>query len=121
LAAHRARRIADPRTLGTILSTFIEDAAAYGTLALDDTGRVLRFREKASSTSGWINGGVYVLEPEILELIPARQQVSIERETFPAALAAGWHLYSHPTEGFFVDIGTPAGYRRFQQYAEETR
>jgi mannose-1-phosphate guanylyltransferase len=121
LAAHQARQIADPHTIGTILSTFIEDAAAYGTLALDDTGRILRFREKASSASGWINGGVYVLETDILELIPAQKKVSVERETFPAALAEGWHLYNHPTEGFFVDIGTPAGYRRFQQYVEETR
>ena len=61
-----------------------------------------------------------MLQPEILELIPAGQQVSIERETFPAALAEGWHLYSHPTEGFFADIGTPAGYRRFQEYIKDT-
>jgi mannose-1-phosphate guanylyltransferase len=121
VAAHQAHRVSDPRTIGTILSTFIEDATAYGTLALDGAGRVLRFREKASSTSGWINGGVYVLEPEILELIPAQQKTSIERETFPAALAEGWHLFGHPTEGFFVDIGTPAGYRRFRQYVEEKR
>jgi NDP-sugar pyrophosphorylase family protein len=118
VAVHHAHRASDPRAIGTILSTFIEDAAASGTLETDDAGRVLRFREKASSASGWINGGVYVLQPEILELIPAQQKTSIERETFPAALAAGWHLFSHPTAGFFVDIGTPAGYRRFQEYIE---
>jgi mannose-1-phosphate guanylyltransferase len=119
VAAHEARRSFDARTIGTLLTLFVEDAAAYGTLELDGVGRVQRFREKAGSASGWINGGVYVLEPEILALIPARRQVSIERETFPAALERGWHLFGHPTEGFFVDIGTPAGYRRFQQYIKE--
>jgi NDP-sugar pyrophosphorylase family protein len=29
------------------------------------------------------------------------------------------HLFSHPVQGFFVDIGTPEGYHRFCQYIEE--
>ena len=44
--------------------------------------------------------------------------VSIERETFPLLLERGWHLFGYRTQGFFVDIGTPEGYQRFQHYVE---
>jgi NDP-sugar pyrophosphorylase family protein len=116
---HWRQQSADPRTVGTIAIVAVDDAAAYGTLELDAQGRILRFREKAETGPGWINGGVYVLEPDILDFIPADRVVSIEKETFPLVLERGWHLYSYPVEGFFVDIGTPQGYRRFQRYVEE--
>jgi NDP-sugar pyrophosphorylase family protein len=119
VAAHRTQRAADSRTIGTILAVHMAHAAAYGTLALDKQGHVRRFCEKASSASGWINAGVYVLEPLILEHIPAGLVVSIEKETFPAVLAQGWRLFGQRTRGFFVDIGTPDGYRRFRQYIKE--
>ncbi|MGQ9494601.1 MAG: nucleotidyltransferase family protein [Anaerolineae bacterium] len=115
---HRQHRSSDPRTLGTIATVAVEDATSYGTLELDEEGHILRFREKYSTGAGWINGGVYVLEPDILSLIPAGRPVSIEKETFPLALESGWHLYSYPVQGFFVDIGTPEGYERFCRYVE---
>lgn len=117
--AHRRYRAVDPRTMGTIAAVTVEDAAAYGTLELDAGGRILCFQEKANAGPGWINAGAYVMEPEILDFIPAGRAVSIEKETFPLVLEKGWHLYAYPVEGFFVDIGTPEGYRRFLCYVEE--
>lgn len=117
IESHKRSRAVDPRTLGTLAAVFVPDAAAYGTLDLGHH-RVSQFREKGTGGPGWINGGIYVLEPEILELIPAGRPVSIERETFPQILERGYHLYAYPVEGFFVDIGTPAGYHRFQHYVE---
>jgi mannose-1-phosphate guanylyltransferase len=116
---HQCRRSADPRTMGTIATVAVDDAAAYGTLECDSQGRILRFREKAAAGAGWINSGVYVLEPEVLGQIPAGRAVSIERETFPLLLQRGDHLYACPVEGFFVDIGTAEGYRPFQRYVEK--
>jgi mannose-1-phosphate guanylyltransferase len=116
---HRQRRSSDSRTLGSIATVRVEDATAYGTLELDKEGRILAFREKSHAGAGYINGGVYVLEPDILAFIPAGRPVSLERETFPLALASGWHLYGYPVQGFFVDIGTPEGYERFRGYTQE--
>jgi NDP-sugar pyrophosphorylase family protein len=116
---HQRRRSADHRTVGTIATVAVDDAAAYGTLECDNRGRILCFREKAAAGAGWINGGVYVLQPDVLDHIPDGRAVSIERETFPLLLERGDHLYACPVEGFFVDIGTPQGYRRFQRYVEE--
>ncbi len=113
---HRRRRAANPRLLGSLAAVSVDDASAYGTLVLDEAKRIASFREKAAAGQGWINGGVYVLEPEVLDLIPSGQAVSIEQETFPQALERGYELLAYPVTGFFVDIGTPEGYRRFQQY-----
>ena len=116
---HRSRRSDDSCTLGTVAAAFMDNASIYGALGLNADARILRFREKAEIGPGWINGGVYILEPAILELIPTDKAVSIERETFPLVLARGQHLYAYRVEGFFVDIGTPEGYQRFCRYVEE--
>lgn len=116
---HWRQQSADPQTVGTIATVVVDNAAAYGTLELDAQGRILRFREKAKAGPGWINAGVYVLESDILDFIPTGRAVSIEKETFPLVLERGRHLYAYQVEGFFVDIGTPQGYRRFQRYVEE--
>ncbi len=119
--SHRRRHNANPRTVGTIAAVAVDEAAAYGTLELGPQMRIVRFREKASTGWDWINGGAYVLEPQLLDFIPAGQVVSIERETFPLVLQRGYRLYAYPVEGFFVDIGTPEGYRSFQRYIDHNQ
>jgi NDP-sugar pyrophosphorylase family protein len=116
---HRRQRGGEPRTIGTLAAVAVADAGAYGALELDGQGCIRGFREKAGGGPGWINGGVYLLEPDILDLIPAGRAVSLEKETFPLILERGGCLRSYPVHGFFVDIGTPEGYRRFQSYVEE--
>jgi len=119
LAFHRGQRAADPQTIGALAAVHVEDASAYGTLELDEGQRIRSFREKASAAAGWVNGGIYVLEPEILSHIPPGRPVSLEKETFPLLLERGYRLYAHPVSAFFVDIGTPAGYARFQRHVQE--
>ena len=51
-----------------------------------DDGRVLSFLEKPRPEeidTNLINAGMYVLEPDVLDLIPPGRPVSIEREVFP--------------------------------------
>ena len=51
---------------------------------------------------------MYVLEKEVLDLVPPDQDVSIEREVWPRLVGDG--LYSERLEGYWMDIGTPARY-----------
>ncbi len=113
---HRQQCLADSLAVGTLAAVALQDAAAYGTLELGEDHCVRSFMEKAVAAAGWVNGGVYVLEPEVPDWIPTGRPVSIEQETFPLLLASGRHLYACPVEGFFVDIGTPEGYARFQDH-----
>jgi mannose-1-phosphate guanylyltransferase len=78
----------------------------------DTDGRVRDFVEKPTADqidTNLINAGVYVLEPEVLELIPEGRPVSIEREIFPILSARGV-LYGVPLPGYWLDVGTPESY-----------
>jgi NDP-sugar pyrophosphorylase family protein len=52
---------------------------------------------------------VYVLEPEVLEMIPRGRLFSIERGVFPRLAQAG-SLYGFVDDGYWRDIGTPDSY-----------
>jgi mannose-1-phosphate guanylyltransferase len=105
IAAHRAQ----PNARGSLGLVAMPDTSRYGQVLIDPQQHITAFREKDQSASaGWINAGVYVLEPAVLELIPSGRAVSLEREVFPA-LAASRCLYGFPIDGAFVDMGTPEG------------
>ncbi len=87
----------------------VEDAAAFGRVATSPGGEVTEFTEKTGEHApGEINAGMYVLEREVLDLIPPSAAVSIEREVFPRMVGAGLHALR--LDGYWMDIGTPARY-----------
>ncbi len=98
--------------LATIALTPVEDPSRYGVVPLDDDGRVSAFIEKpdpGQAPSNWINAGTYVLEPEILDRIPAGRRVSIEREVFPGLVEQG-ALFGMQSTAYWIDAGTPEAY-----------
>jgi mannose-1-phosphate guanylyltransferase len=97
--------------MGTIFLTPVEDPRRYGLVELRDDGSVVSFLEKPGEWEGTalINAGVYVLEQEVLELIPRGRLFSIERGVFPKLAQAG-SLYGHAGRGYWRDIGTPESY-----------
>ncbi len=100
----------------TIALTPVEDPSRYGVVVCDPDGRVQAFVEKPpaeEAPSRWINAGMYVLDPSVVDLIPEDRPASIERETFPA-LVQGGLLYAVANDGFWIDAGTPAAYLEAQ-------
>jgi mannose-1-phosphate guanylyltransferase len=98
--------------LATLTLTTVENPTAYGLVEVDYDMRVRRFVEKPSYdevTTNLINAGIYVLEPEVLEMIPSGHEVSIEREIFPELQASG-RLYAYVSSSYWRDIGTPRSY-----------
>jgi mannose-1-phosphate guanylyltransferase len=90
----------------------VEDPSRYGVAELAADGRITRFVEKppkGTAPSNLINAGVYVLSPEVLQLIPKGKGVSMEREIFPK-LAAEGKLYGHRIKGLWMDVGKPDEY-----------
>lgn len=97
----------------TISLARVEDPSAFGVVPTRDDGEVIAFVEKPprdQAPTNWINAGTYVLEPSVLSSIPPRLNVSIERETFPRMLERPGRLYAMRSEGYWLDIGTPAKY-----------
>ena len=91
----------------------VEDPSAFGCIAHEPDGRITAFVEKPpkdEAPTDEINAGTYLLEREILSLIPAGRNVSIERETFPEAIAQGKKLYAYTTSDYWIDLGRPEQY-----------
>ena len=102
----------DRSARATILLTPVEDPSRYGLVRVDGKGRVLSFLEKPRPEeidTNLINAGMYVLEPDVLDLIPPGQPVSIEREIFPQ-LVAEQSVFGIALTGYWLDIGTPDAY-----------
>jgi mannose-1-phosphate guanylyltransferase len=89
----------------------VDDPTSYGLVRRADDGEILEFLEKPDPDqidTNEVSAGAYMLEKEVLDLIPPGQDVSIEREVFPKLVGNG--LYSKRLEGYWVDIGTPERY-----------
>jgi mannose-1-phosphate guanylyltransferase len=98
--------------LATIVLTSVEDPTDYGLVEVDHEMLVHRFLEKPAAdevTTNLVNAGIYVLEPEVLAMIPAGREVSIEREIFPY-LQAERRLRAYVSSSYWRDIGTPRSY-----------
>ena len=95
---------------GTLALWKVDDPSRFGVVEMKE-GRILQFQEKperGTELSNMINAGTYLLEPEILEMIPPNQKISIERDIYPEV--AGNGLYGFPFDGHFIDSGTPESY-----------
>lgn len=96
---------------GTLALYPVADPSAYGLVRRTEDGEITEFLEKPDPDAidtDEISAGAYLLEKEVLDLVPADQDVSIEREVFPQLVGKG--LYSQRLEGYWMDIGTPERY-----------
>ncbi|MFN2586707.1 MAG: sugar phosphate nucleotidyltransferase [Actinomycetota bacterium] len=103
----------DRRAEATILLTPVDDPSLYGVVPTGPDGRVREFIEKpppGQAPTDFVNAGVYVLEPSVLDRIPAGQMWSIERATFPQLVDEGARLFATGSDGYWMDIGTPEKY-----------
>jgi len=102
----------EKNAVATIAVYRVEDPSRYGTVKLTEENRVTQFIEKApqgKAPSSLINAGIYVLDPEIFNYIPAGRPVSIEHEIFPK-LAEEKKLFAHEFKEIWIDIGKPGDY-----------
>ncbi len=89
----------------------VDDPTSFGLVRRGDDGAVLGFLEKpdpAEIDTDEVSAGAYVIERQVLDLIPPGRAVSIEREVFPRLVGQG--LYGRRLEGYWMDIGTPDRY-----------
>lgn len=94
----------------TLALVEVDDTSSFGVVPTAADGSVERFIEKAAGDvpTNRINAGCYVIEREVLGLVPSGSACSFEREVFPALVGAGLHGFL--AEGYWLDIGTPERY-----------
>ena len=99
--------------LATLALHSVPDPLEFGIVITNEDGSVERFLEKPTwgqVFSDTINTGIYVLEPEIFDFIPAEGASDFSADVFPAVLAAGRPIYGWVSEGYWEDVGTTEAY-----------
>jgi mannose-1-phosphate guanylyltransferase len=113
----------------------VENVSEYGVVGLSETkdgeinsnlekGWISRFQEKPSpqeAFSNVINAGLYILEPEVLDLIPEGEKFDWSRQVFPQMLDREMPLYACLTKGIWFDIGRPSDLLKAQNMILENR
>jgi mannose-1-phosphate guanylyltransferase/phosphomannomutase len=87
----------------------------YGVITLASNGQIVRFQEKPSRgqvMSDYINTGIYVLEPEILDFIEPNTVFDFANDLFPMLHQQGHPLYGYVAKGYWCDIGNIPEYMR---------
>lgn len=82
----------------------VQPPGRFATLAFDDGGNVVDFREKPVDEVGWINGGFFVLEPSVIDLIDGDQTIW-EREPLET-LARSGQMAAYRHSGFWKPMDT---------------
>ena len=97
--------------VATMALTSVENPCEYGIVGLDEEGRITRFKEKPTPSqvfSNMINAGIYILEPEVLDLVPKNRIFDFSKDLFPILLKEDEPLYGRRVRGLWMDIGRPA-------------
>lgn len=101
--------------LVTIALKTVSDPSRYGVANM--TGRqIVSFIEKPNrdnAPSNLVNAGIYIIEPEVIDLIP-EGFATLENDLFPK-LAAQQKLYGYAFSGKWIGISSVEDYKRAQE------
>jgi len=103
----------DNNATATIALTSVDDTSKYGVAKITGN-RILDFVEKPSkdkAPSNFINSGLYIFDPKVLDYVPEEGFAMLEKDVFPKLAKEGM-LFGYPFAGYWKPIGT------LQEYEE---
>lgn len=105
----------EKKAQATLVLTSVPNPLEFGVVITDDDGKIVRFLEKPSwgeVFSDTVNTGIYILEPEVLDLIPKDTAFDFSKDLFTKMLEESMPLYGYVAEGYWCDIGNIDQYRQ---------
>jgi NDP-sugar pyrophosphorylase family protein len=93
--------------LVTIALTKVADVSEYGVVVVDGNGQITGFQEKPKpqdALSNLANAGIYIFEPEILEMIPEGFH-DFGKELFPRLVAEKEEIFGYSMVEYWSDVG----------------
>jgi mannose-1-phosphate guanylyltransferase len=90
-----------------------DKVSSYGVVVSDADGRIRAFQEKPAqgeALSNCVSTGIYLFEPEVLELIPTDCSFDIGSELFPLLVEKGLPFYAQKRQYNWIDIGSVKDY-----------
>lgn len=112
VAFHHAKQ-----AIATVVMTRVEVPLEYGVVMTREDGKIVRFLEKPSWSevfSDTVNTGIYVLEPQVLELFEQGAEYDFSKDLFPLLMQNDLPLYGYVASGYWSDIGNLFQYRQTQ-------
>jgi mannose-1-phosphate guanylyltransferase len=86
-----------------------EEVFRYGVVVTDERGKIESFQEKPNiheAKSNIINTGIYIFEPEVLNLVPDNQKYDIGGELLPLMVEKKLPFYAYAPDFQWLDVGT---------------
>ena len=117
LAFHRSKN-----AKVTIAVKTVDDPSKYGVVVTGNENEILSFQEKPKkeeAKSNLINLGIYIIEPDILDLIPEKEEYDFGHQLFPKLLELNIPFFAYPTNAAWDDIGGLHDYWRVNMEVAE--
>lgn len=98
----------------TLVLTRVSNPLQFGVVLTRDDGTITRFLEKPSwgeVFSDTVNTGIYILEPDVMDLVPEKEEFDFSKNLFPYLLERDMGLYGYIAEGYWRDIGSLSEYQ----------
>lgn len=96
----------------------MDKVSGYGIVVTDADGRIVSFQEKpsqAEARSNLASTGIYIFEPEALDLIPSGREFDIGSDLFPLLVEKGLPFYAQKNNFNWIDIGLVSDYWQVMQ------
>jgi len=93
----------------TIAVKPFDDTSKFGVVVTDEKKAIKSFQEKPKkeeALSNLVNLGIYIFEPEILDLVPAKEVYDFGYNLFPDLLKKNIPFYAYETDAYWSDIGS---------------
>jgi mannose-1-phosphate guanylyltransferase len=90
-----------------------DKVSSYGVVVTDKDGRITQFQEKPKqeeALSNFISTGIYIFEPEVIDLIPSGVEFDIGSQLFPLLAEKGMPFYAQGRPFNWLDIGSVSDY-----------
>ena len=110
LAEHRRKG-----AMATVITKEVpwDKVSSYGVVVTDQNGRITQFQEKPKqedALSNFISTGIYIFEPEVIDLIPSGVEFDIGSQLFPLLAEKGMPFYAQGRPFNWLDIGSVSDY-----------
>lgn len=99
----------------TMVLVRVPNPTEFGVVITSEDGRIERFLEKPAwgqVISDTINTGMYIIDRDVIESLPAKEFVDFSGDLFPRLLAERAPLYGYIASGYWCDVGSPDAYRQ---------
>lgn len=102
--------------IATLALARVPNPREFGVVITDEDGRIQRFLEKpdwSNVFSDTVNTGMYVIEPDVFQLMEPKRPYDWSQDIFPLLLKEGKPLYGYilSEEEYWCDVGTLEQYR----------